>query len=325
MSLQSLQTALSTGDAYPSPPIGDYDPQSQKENNECTEEDGVRDPQLFKASDVAASIAPDEPLFPPGETSDPTVENAIAVHMNSPEVASLAIKPTKEEYLLAVNFFPEVVAQARLDPRAWFRQEREFANRYRAAGGYRIAKTTPSKPLRRLAPALPSASRKQKTQLPRLPRAAPKPKRTPQSRVYDSFVHGTSPSPKPAKAPTNRDDTNYNALPDIPPPNTIPPGSKLLHTDWKGAKLDLSNDPDRHMLLENEIAVAATLRLSCATYLCSKRRIFQARIEALRIGKEFRKTDAQQACKIDVNKASKLWIAYDKVNWFDKEHFMQFL
>jgi hypothetical protein len=89
--------------------------------------------------------------------------------------------------------------------------------------------------------------------------------------------------------------------------------------------LDLSQDPDRHHLSPAELSLASTLRLSCATYLCSKRRIFEARVRALRIGKEFRKTDAQQACKIDVNKASKLWTAYDRVGWFDSEHFQQYL
>lgn len=79
------------------------------------------------------------------------------------------------------------------------------------------------------------------------------------------------------------------------------------------------------MLHEAEINLAGTLRLSCATYLCSKRRIFQARLNALRIGKEFRKTDAQQACKIDVNKASKLWTAYDKVGWFNRSYFQKYL
>ncbi|KAF5016863.1 hypothetical protein F66182_11323 [Fusarium sp. NRRL 66182] len=89
--------------------------------------------------------------------------------------------------------------------------------------------------------------------------------------------------------------------------------------------LDLSNDPDRNLLDPAEVNLAATLRLSCATYLCSKRRIFEARVKALSIGKEFRKTDAQQACKIDVNKASKLWTAYDRVGWFKPEHFIRFL
>jgi len=81
--------------------------------------------------------------------------------------------------------------------------------------------------------------------------------------------------------------------------------------------LDLSNDPDRDLLHPSELKVASTLRLTCAMYLTSKRRIFIGRVAALRRGKEFRKTDAQQACKIDVNKASKLWAAFDKVGWFN--------
>ena len=47
--------------------------------------------------------------------------------------------------------------------------------------------------------------------------------------------------------------------------------------------------------------------------------MFMRRLECIGIGKEFRKTDAQQACKIDVNKASKLWQAFDKVGWLDQK------
>jgi hypothetical protein len=146
--------------------------------------------------------------------------------------------------------------------------------------------------------------------------------------VYNSFDEpAASGSPKPARPATNRDDTDYNALPDYCPPlDTLPKGNpKSLKAEWKGTVLDLSNDPDRHMLHEAEVPLAATLRLNCATYLCSKRRIFAARIDALRIGKEFRKTDAQQACKIDVNKASKLWQSFDKVGWFNPDYFRQYL
>ena len=100
---------------------------------------------------------------------------------------------------------------------------------------------------------------------------------------------------------------------------------KKLKAEWKGNKLDLSGDADRHLLHEAELELASTLRLNCATYLCSKRRVFQARIAALKINKEFRRTDAQQACKIDVNKASKLWQAYDKVGWFDATYFREYV
>ncbi|KAF2810747.1 uncharacterized protein BDZ99DRAFT_386128 [Mytilinidion resinicola] len=320
-----MSFAFPTGDAYPSPPIGDYDPHSQKENNNCNEEDGVRDPQLFKASDPVALIPSDEPLFPPGETVDLAAKHAINAHMASPQFASLHAKPTKEEYELAITCFSQVsVVSRKMGGREWYRQEREFDNWYGSSAN-RVAKSksAASKPLRKILPAPAPSSRRQKTHLPRP--SVTKPKRTPKARVYDSFVQGASLSPKPAKLATNRDDTDYKALPDFSPPNTLASNSKMLNADWKGQKLDLSNDPDRHLVHENEVNLASTLRLSCATYLCSKRRIFQARIDALRIGKEFRKTDAQQACKIDVNKASKLWTAYEKVGWFRKEHFMQFM
>lgn len=132
--------------------------------------------------------------------------------------------------------------------------------------------------------------------------------------------------PRRVVAPS-REDVNFGSLPDFSPPlSTLPPNSaNLLKAEWRGQALDLTNDPNRGLLHPAEIQLASTLRLSCATYLCTKRRIFQARIEAMRIGKEFRKTDSQQACKIDVNKASKLWTAYDRVGWLRQELFSHHL
>lgn len=132
-------------------------------------------------------------------------------------------------------------------------------------------------------------------------------------------------APRIPKPPGNRDDSDYHSIPDFCPPLSTLTGPRVLKVDWKGGVLDLSNDPDRHLLHEAESNVAATLRLTCAVYLCSKRRIFQARLNALRVNKEFRKTDAQQACKIDVNKASKLWTAFEKVGWFDPQFMQQYL
>ncbi|KAF2182790.1 hypothetical protein K469DRAFT_585102 [Zopfia rhizophila CBS 207.26] len=315
-------TVPSNREAYASPPISPYDSQSQKENMECRDDGEVRDPQLFVPSDAASSIAPDEPLFPP-EPVDPVAQNLITQHMKSPDFANLQSKPAREDYELAVSFVSTVFQSYNKNPRAWYLQEREFDQRYGKPSG---VQKRPA--LKKLAPAPSSGPRKQKVALPRLPRAPRAPKRTPQSRIYDSFDHfPSSASPKPARPLTNRDDTDYNSLPDFSPPlDTLPKGnSKVLKADWKGQVLDLSNDPDRHLLHEAELNLASTLRLTCATYLCSKRRIFQARIEALRIGKEFRKTDAQQACKIDVNKASKLWQAYEKVGWFKPEFFRNYV
>lgn len=125
----------------------------------------------------------------------------------------------------------------------------------------------------------------------------------------------------------NREDKDFASLPDYCPPLTsLPPNRpNCLKVDWKGNALDLSNDPHVHWLHPDEQLLAAALRLDCATYLTSKRRIFMRRLECARIGKEFRKTDAQQACKIDVNKASKLWTAYDRVHWLDMVWMHKFL
>lgn len=312
------------GDAYASPPISPYDPQSQKENMEVVESQDNRDPQLFASGAVSVSGA-EMPLFPKEPSTEPS-QDAIAAHMQSQDYAKLESKPSREDYELVVAFRSTVYNELLKDPRSWWVQERKYDSHYGRPNGIQKRPA-----LKKLAPAPSSRPRQPKVALarmpPRTPRA-PKAKRTPVTQIHDSFDSTPmSASPKPARPATNRDDIDYNAVPDYSPPlDTLPKGnSKVLKAEWKGTQLDLSQDPDRHLLHEAELHLASTLRLSCATYLCSKRRIFVSRIETMRIGKEFRKTDAQQACKIDVNKASKLWQAYDRVGWFEPHYFQQYL
>jgi hypothetical protein len=312
--------------AYASPPISPYDTQSQKENMEYVDGQATRDPQLFTSGASAAPISLDEPLFPQETTS----ADVITKHMQSAQYARLPAKPSRADYEAIGSFVFQSRAweMALANPRQWWIQEQEFLKSYRKESSVTARKQAAPK---NLAPAPSARPRLQKVaSVPLSPRPARvhKPKRTPRIPVYDSFDGpGALASPKPARVVTNRDDTDYHALPDYCPPlDSLPKGnSKVLKAEWKGTKLDLSNDPDRHMLHEAELDLAATLRLNCATYLCSKRRVFMARINGLKTGKEFRKTDAQQACKIDVNKASKLWQAYDKAGWFNPNHFGQYL
>ena len=70
-----------------------------------------------------------------------------------------------------------------------------------------------------------------------------------------------------------------------------------------------------------EILLASILRLPVAVYLDSKRRLFYEKVSRLRQGKGFRRTDAQKACRIDVNKASRLFAAFEKVGWLNDELF----
>jgi hypothetical protein len=177
--------------------------------------------------------------------------------------------------------------------------------------------------LKKIAPAPKKLGTQPRVQRTRVKRT---PKSTPKQQVLDTFDSPLMSVSKPRALGTNRDDTDFHSLPDFSPPlETLGSNAKALKADWKGQMLDLSNDPDKHLLSPAELNLASTLRLSCATYLCSKRRIFEARLRALGVGKEFRKTDAQQACKIDVNKASKLWTAYERVGWFKPEFFHEHL
>ncbi len=124
------------------------------------------------------------------------------------------------------------------------------------------------------------------------------------------------------------EDLAYNSVPDYTPPiSTLPKGDPhILRVQWRQKSyVNLSNDPDRHMLHEAEVNLATSLNLSCAKYLITKRRIFQARFKALQEGREFRRSDSQKACKINSNKAGKLCSAFEKVGWFDKKYFLGYL
>lgn len=317
--------------AYASPPISPEPLLLRQENmTHADEEQSGLDPPLF-ASPIARVA--DLPLFP-REAMGPVAQKAIAEHMKSHKYASLERKPSRKDYELVVSFQSTVYDSAVKNPRAWWKQERQFDQYYGRPTG---VKKQPA--LKKLAPAPTTTARLRQNKvaiprappstLPRIPRSHP-PKRSPLSQIHDTFDSAapvSESSPKPAKSLSTRDDTDYTAIPDFSPPlDTLPKGNaKILKAEWKGSVLDLSNDPDRHMLHEAELVLAATLRLTCATYLCSKRRLFIGRIEALKKGKEFRKTDAQQSCKIDVNKASKLWSSYDKVGWFKADYFRQYL
>ncbi|KAK2755654.1 hypothetical protein FQN54_005803 [Arachnomyces sp. PD_36] len=319
----------------PSPPVTPYvGNKKQKPDTPHQVEDAsashsaARDPVLFPRSESTVGI-PDGPLFGPelAPAAEALVEKHMATHMARFE--GKANKPTREEYLLALSCVPIVSTQYNRNPGKWAMEERRILERQFLFNRYRPEVSAPSK-LKNLAPAprkRPAANSTTATPRVSRPRAKRTPRSTPKQKALDSFDTPNSSTPKPSRViGTNRDDTDYKSLPDYSPPiATLHGNTKGLKADWKGQVLDLSDDPDRDVLDPAEVNLAATLRLTCATYLCSKRRIFEARLSALRIGKEFRKTDAQQACKIDVNKASKLWTAYEKVGWFKPEHFRQYI
>jgi hypothetical protein len=316
----------------PSPPISP-DSVVEKEKPSKDPED-LRDPQLYAASEAGESVSSRLPLFPSAATdydAESVIDRHIAARGSRTDESSPA--PTKEEYELALNLQTNVLELFNRDPKAYWAREKAMWDVYRERN---LKKLQQKQKQKRLAPKAP-LRRVLATPVFKKPRQpmVVRTQRTPRQTTHTSFrdpwasfgiKEYSPPTPKASRPPAVRGDFEWRTLPDYSPPiSALPDVKYALKTDWKGQPLDLSNDPDRGSLHPDEVRLASTLRLSCAAYLHSKRSIFKGRLEKLRVGKEFRKTDAQQACSIDVNKASKLWTAFDKVGWFNVEYMAKYL
>lgn len=119
---------------------------------------------------------------------------------------------------------------------------------------------------------------------------------------------------------------SWEKLPDYSPSvNSLPENNvKCLKVEWKGSPMDLSHDPLSHLLHPSELILAQVLRLPCDLYLDSKRRFFLEKVYRYKKGLPFRRTDAQKACRIDVNKASRLFAAFEKVGWLQDKYFTKY-
>ena len=342
----------------PSPPVSPWTTHENKaSDNSNPSVDGLRagerlrDPVLYPGTDSGGGETTIEPLFP-SSPDNAYVDQVITKHMAAvnAQFDKKVNRPTADEYRLAVSFCSNIGRSFNQNPGAYMKRQREETDEYYARAkricglpiSYekfekaRLEKLEAKKPLTKLAPAPVTKGARKPPQIRKVtnegkpfvrvrkPKALPS---TPSGLDSSSDRRSGTPDAKvgAAKRP---EDLDFASLPDYCPPlDSLPPNRpKFLHVEWSCVNmLDLGHDPHRHLLHEAELVVASTLRLSCATYLCSKRRIFEARLNKARVGKEFRKTDAQQACKIDVNKASKLWVAYDRVGWFDRKWIQQWL
>ncbi|KAI9492776.1 hypothetical protein BDB00DRAFT_764882 [Zychaea mexicana] len=104
------------------------------------------------------------------------------------------------------------------------------------------------------------------------------------------------------------------------PQGWLPLTDRLDHVpvdiNWKGKPLKLdANDPYYGRLHHTEADVISHMRLSPQLYLRCKRAIIMAAREFSMLGLEFRKSDAQKVCRIDVNKSSRLWAAFNAYGW----------
>ncbi|TQN71535.1 SWIRM domain-containing protein [Colletotrichum shisoi] len=315
-----------------SPPVSPYITEA---GNVPTSGTSAKDPILYPRDDNASSpIQP--PLFPSTESIEHrriVEEHIVARH---PGLFREGSPPQREDYELALQLKSQVMRLFANKRKSWYEKEREQVRadrklnhaRWNSVVRYQTIAPAKSAPIKatKLVPAKSKAIISANPKPDRIVKPqAPRPVRTsPPTR----HIRRVSATPDPARrvvAP-NREDRDFAALPDYCPPlSSLPNKPNCLKVDWKGAPIDLSDDTNVHLLHPDEVSLAANLRLDCATYLTSKRRIFVRRLECARVGKEFRKTDAQQACKIDVNKASKLWTAFDKVNWLELKWMSKFI
>ncbi|WPH00943.1 Hypothetical protein R9X50_00377700 [Acrodontium crateriforme] len=200
-----------------------------------------------------------------------------------------------------------------------------------------ITKTKPaSKPLIKVA-TKPKAT-KAASMTPKAAISAPA-RRTPKARTVFEFVDSAFPAggqqttkhkrAAPTKKVDKGDDRDWRDVPDYSPPiSSLKSAPKPLKANWKSSQTpwDISQSPDVEELDPAEHALCETLRLFPVQYLANKRRMFAAKVETLRENsKNFNKTAAQLACNMDVNKASQMWEAFDRVGWFDRRWFEQHL
>lgn len=334
---QTTQATLEPEAIYGTPPISPEQADQQEKPFKSTEV--VKDPPAYAASEAGESIA-HVPLFPSSASVGYDAESVVAQHVVARDAQSRP-GPTKEDYEAAVTIATLKTSMMDLfnkDPKAWWQREKSLWPVYEAERQKTLQRRTeqrkqqmllPKEPLRRVA----TTSRVRKPR--QLPAPRAQPQRLPRQTAAMSFNNPfadlgiqqyTPPVQRTPRPPVARGMFDWRSIPDFCPPiSTLPDGKFTLKTDWKGQPLDLYNDPDRDNLHPDELRLASTLRLQCNAYLHSKRNIFVARLECLRKNKEFRKTDAQQACKIDVNKASKLWTAFDKVGWFNPQYMAKYL
>lgn len=293
-----------------SPPIS---PASKNVTPEDAPSLVVRDPILFPSHPLQNTTS-ESPLFNAEETL--ATQRVVNGHVAARESSMFreSSPPRQDEYELALEFKAEVAQAFNKNQKQWLKRERALLLEDRAlqSGGGRkytpiaSAATVRGGPRGGIRPQL------------KKPWKAPSP-----IKVKNPGRNGVTTDPVKRVA---REDKEFNSQLDFcPPVSSLPARANSLKVDWKGAPIDLRFDPHVNLLHPDEVLLAANLRLDCATYLTSKRRIFIKRIEALRVGKEFRKTDAQQACKIDVNKASKLWQAFEKVGWLDPRWVRQYV
>lgn len=224
------------------------------------------------------------------------------------------------------------LAQVRLDDRARLgshTENRKLAKKYPTTN-HKLLKAKPDRPSITVKDVIASATG---------PRNSPKVTKSGRQSAKPRVKASPAAEEKKSKvSKTQTVDIDYNHVPDYCPPVGILDSKKMSIPSVSNPRP--FEDGELHLLPllhPQEQELARNLRIGPATYLTTKRRIFVDRLyfyyfekevreeqeaEGVRdklFVKDFKKTHAQYAGKIDVNKSSKLHEAFDSVGWFDRK------
>lgn len=322
----------------PSPPISPLTKATVNDNRAAAVND-IKDPILYP--DIPST--PARPLFE--RQLSPQAQSAVSEHMTARQTTPLPAgvqPPKREEYELVISFrevlWHKFFNSTPKQKQQWLVRQRDQLredDRARKGRGYALPATTAMRrPLMAKTPvsrSTISVRLEGSSKLVSGHRAAPnkvvksgvpRPIRTNVSKAPRPRAGDT---PTPEKKKVTQADQDFNAIPDICPPlDSLRTARKSLEAPKAENAREFTEEerPLLHLLHPAEQEVAKNLRLDPATYLTSKRRIFLARLQYFHERKAFRKTHAQQACHIDVNKASKLHTAFENVGWFDDHWFV---
>ncbi|CDH57500.1 hypothetical protein RO3G_16411 [Lichtheimia corymbifera JMRC:FSU:9682] len=119
----------------------------------------------------------------------------------------------------------------------------------------------------------------------------------------------------------NIDNDDHDFFPSDWVPNPVSLDQVPVDVSWKGQPMP----PDDHQpylnrLHPQEVKIISHMRMTPAVYLRCKRAIIMAAREFTLHHQEFRKSDAQKVCRIDVNKSSRLWALFHAYNWLSPHH-----
>lgn len=327
------KTAQPDAQRPPSPPIS---PQS----TDATPIDGSTDPPLFPEG---ASDTPSQPLFQSTRSSTPEARQVVEEHIRANRIANPAGNyPTTDDYMLVVTFREDMYRHYAKDPRSWLIRERaQLVEDDRARKAH--LKTIKPKPLAprsgtnsttRPDPIRSATAPRHSDKVAKKKASKPRPARTestkPRPESSSASVSQNAPNREATAKPTTKSkNRDFRSIPDYSPPlQTLDDPAMMrgrtLEVLEAKEPLDLSHDPLKGLLHPAELRLAAHMKLNCATYLYCKRRIFYKRLEFYHQGKDFKKTHAQGVCNIDVNKASRLHVAFEGVGWLRPEWMSNF-